>query len=344
MSGGSPLSAKRRLVVRGADDLVRVELTERFGARLPTLTPAADRVDLLSWCGANRARLIEWRRDYGAVLLRGFRVGGADGLRAIVLALGEQPMAYTERSSPRTRVGDDVYTSTEYAASQRILPHCENSYANQWPRYIAFHCRTPAESGGETPISDCRRMLTVLDPAIVAEFRARGVRYVRNYHPGLGLSWREVFGVETREQIEERCRMAGYGFAWSEEGVLRTWRSAPAIVRHPETREPVWFNHAAFFHVASLPEEIAHGLLSRHAPEALPNQTFYGDGGTIDHDTIHAIQRAYGEVALAFPWCAEDLLLLDNMRHAHGRAPFTGPRTVLVSMSDPITSTEVETG
>ncbi|MFZ5635067.1 MAG: TauD/TfdA family dioxygenase [Pseudomonadota bacterium] len=344
MSDASPLSAKRRLVLRDADDLVRIDLPDASAHGIPTATPKVDRVDLASWCVANRTRLREWRCRYGAILLRGFRVGGPEGLRALVLALGDRPMEYAERSSPRTRVGDGVYTSTEYAASQRILPHCENSYANQWPRHIAFHCRTPAETGGETPIVDCRRVLSALDPAIVAEFLARGVRYVRNYHPGLGLSWREVFGVDTREEAEARCRGAGYGFAWSDEGVLRTWRNAPAIVLHPETREPVWFNHAAFFHVASLPEDIARGLLARYAPESLPNHTFYGDGGAIDPAVIETIQRVYRDHAIVFPWCAEDVLLLDNMLYAHGRAPFTGPRSVLVSMSDPITAAEAIPG
>ena len=32
------------------------------------------------------------------------------------------------------------------------------------------------------------------------------------------------------------------------------------------------------------------------------------------------------------PWAAGDLLLVDNLRVAHGRAPFSGHRTVLVGM------------
>lgn len=311
---------------------------------VPVLTPKTDRIDLPSWCADNRGRLNELRQRHGAMLLRGFRIGGARGLRELLLALGDQPMAYAERSSPRTRVGDDVYTSTEYVASQTILPHCENSYASQWPLHIAFYCVTPADSGGETPIVDCRRVLAALDPPIVAELRARGVRYVRNYHPELGLSWREVFGVETRAEVEAYCRSAQSDFEWSSDGVLRTWRNAPAIVLHPETREPTWFNHAAFFNVSSLPEEISHGLLQHHAHEALPNHTFYGDGGAIDSATVAEINRTYHDHAIRFPWQSEDVVLLDNMLYAHGRSPYAGSRSVLVSMGDKIVATSVERG
>jgi alpha-ketoglutarate-dependent taurine dioxygenase len=344
MTDGQRLPAKRRLVVQSAQDLVAVELPDADGPGVPLISPTSDRVDLPAWCAENRERLGELRRRHGAIALRGFRVGDAEGLRRLVLAMGEEPMAYIERSSPRTRVGEDVYTSTEYAASQTIRMHCENSYASHWPRHIAFYCRTPADSGGETPIADCRRVLAALDTAVVAEFRARGVRYVRNFHPDLGLSWREVFGVDTREQVEARCRATQIGFEWSHDGVLRTWRNAPAIVLHPHTREPTWFNHAAFFHVSSLPLEVARGLLERHSYEALPNHTFYGDGGAIDDATVAAINRAYDDNALHFAWRREDVVLLDNMLYAHGRSPYSGPRSVLVSMSDRIEASAVERG
>jgi len=343
VTGNTPTLAKRRLVVQNLDDLVEIQVpSANAGTAIAVATCRARNLDLPTWCAGRRAQLLDLRQHHGGVLLRGFDVGGAEGLRRVMLALGDQPMPYVERSSPRTRVGDDVYTSTEYAASQTILPHSENSYANHWPLHVAFHCRVPASQGGETPIADCRRVLASLDPGVVAEFRARGIRYVRNFHPGLGLSWNEVFGVQTRAEIEEYCKRAQYGYQWTADDVLRTWRTAPAVVLHPVTGEPTWFNHGAFFHVSSLPAEISAGLLQRHSPESLPNQTFFGDGGAIDPQVVTAILDAYRANSLAFPWMPEDLLLLDNMLMAHGRAPYAGPRSVLVVMSDRIEATAVD--
>jgi alpha-ketoglutarate-dependent taurine dioxygenase len=36
-----------------------------------------------------------------------------------------------------------------------------------------------------------------------------------------------------------------------------------------------------------------------------------------------------------FAWQDDDVLMLDNMLTAHGRAPFQGPRKVVVAMAEP---------
>jgi alpha-ketoglutarate-dependent taurine dioxygenase len=36
------------------------------------------------------------------------------------------------------------------------------------------------------------------------------------------------------------------------------------------------------------------------------------------------------------PWQAGDLLLVDNIRTAHGRDAYTGPREVLVGLADAV--------
>ena len=36
------------------------------------------------------------------------------------------------------------------------------------------------------------------------------------------------------------------------------------------------------------------------------------------------------------PWQAGDLLLVDNIRTAHSREPFEGPREVLAGLADPV--------
>ncbi len=329
---GTPLRAGlRRRVVRRPHDLVDIRGPDERHA-IPVITCKAESFDLCAWCAEFRPELDALRERHGAVLLRGFQVGGAQGLRDILSSLGEESMPYVERSSPRTRVGTDVYTSTEYPASQTIPPHNENSYANQFPLHIAFYCRMPASQGGETPLVDCRRVLGGLSEATVAHFRERQLLYVRNYHPGLGLAWSEVFGVQTRAEVEECCHRSGYRFEWSGEGVLRTWRGAPAIVLHPSTREPVWFNHAAFFHVTSLPDEVSFGLLQRFAPQELPNHVFYGDGEPISAETMAEVRAAYRSAMQVVAWQAEDLLLLDNILTAHARMPYREPRSVLVSM------------
>jgi hypothetical protein len=37
---------------------------------------------------------------------------------------------------------------------------------------------------------------------------------------------------------------------------------------------------------------------------------------------------------VSFPWQRGDILMLDNILAAHGRAPYEGPRKILVGMTE----------
>src|ERR1043165_3993321 len=109
----------------------------------------------------------------------------------------------------------------------------------------------------------------------------------------------------------------------------------PVVATHPITNENVWFNHAAFFHVSTLEPAVREALLANFAADELPYNTYYGDGSTIEATVLEEISRAYREEAVYFPWEKGDVLMLDNMLTAHGRASFVGPRKILAAMSEP---------
>lgn len=60
----------------------------------------------------------------------------------------------------------------------------------------------------------------------------------------------------------------------------------------------------------------------------------FADGSPIPADYIRHIQETGLALAVDVDWAPGDLLLIDNMLVGHGRRPFTGPRRVLVAMSD----------
>jgi hypothetical protein len=55
-----------------------------------------------------------------------------------------------ERCSPRTELGDKIYTSTIQPADQFIHFRNMTSFSHQWPRHLWFACLQPAEWEGRT--------------------------------------------------------------------------------------------------------------------------------------------------------------------------------------------------
>ena len=74
---------------------------------------------------AERARLERQVARVGAILYRGFDVRTPRALAELVQAAGGTSMRYVGGDSPRTDVGDGVYTSTECPPAVRIPLHNE---------------------------------------------------------------------------------------------------------------------------------------------------------------------------------------------------------------------------
>lgn len=297
--------------------------------------------------GGDLARLVAEEDDelreglhrYGAILFRGFGLETPEQFDEISARFAPDRLDYVERSTPRSTVQDKVYTSTEYPADQEIPPHNENSYASRWPRWIIFFCQVAAERGGGTPLIDSAAVLEAIDPDVRETFVDRGVMYVRNYGLGIDLSWQEAFQTEEPDAVEAFCRDAGIEWEWLEgHERLRTRHVRPAIMRHPELGEPVWFNQAHLFHPASLPDGVRDSLRSIFAEDELPRTALYGDGSSIDDAVIAHITGAYRSQETDVPWQSGDLAVVDNIRLAHGRKPYEGARRVLVTMAEAVTA------
>ncbi|MDQ1007757.1 hypothetical protein QFZ82_002242 [Streptomyces sp. V4I23] len=145
----------------------------------------------------------------GAVLIREAAADGVGAFQRALDAMGFSPLEYTERSTPRSEVGDGVFTSTEYPAREVIPQHCESSYAGAWPGRLAFFCATSAETGGATPVTDVAGVLEDIPSEVVEAVETRGLRYVRNYGSGVGLDWREAFQAASREEVDRFCAAGG---------------------------------------------------------------------------------------------------------------------------------------
>lgn len=307
------------------------------GQPLPlVIRPSVADVDPAAWARSHRQTIDEHLSRAGALLFRGFDVDSLDRFEAFARAVCDELIEYGERSSPRSQLQGRVYTSTDHPADQDIFLHNEQSYTLDWPMKLLFYCVEPATRGGQTPLADSRRVLARLPPALRERFAARQVMYLRNYGDGLGLSWEQTFQTADRGGVEEHCRQRDIALEWREGGRLRTRQVRPAIRRHPRTGEEVWFNHAAFFHPSTLDDRTRAALDAGVAAGELPFNACYGDGSSLEPETLDEIRRAYREETVGFTWQRHDVLLLDNMLVAHGRQPYDGPRRIAAAMGDPV--------
>lgn len=342
----------RRKVQAGGGDLVSfAPLSEE--RLLPLVaTPARDdvAVDLVAWAAEHRAELEEKLRRHGGILFRGFAVDSVERFQELVAVSAGDPLEYKEKATPRSQVEGKVYTSTDYPPDQSIELHNESCYAQTFPRKIFFYCVTPAAEGGETPIADCRLAYRALDPAVRDRFADKGVTYQRTFSPGLGMDWRTTFGVDSREELERLCAEEGIEAEWLGEapeaggGSLVTRQTRPAVVDHPETGEPLWFNQAVAFHISTLDPDLRRQLEAEVGADRVPKTSLYGDGSAIAADDLAAVRRAYAAATVAFPWQRGDVLMLDNMLVAHGRNPYAGPRKIVVAMAQPHSLEEAMAG
>lgn len=278
-----------------------------------------------------RNRLLE----HGSVLLRGFGIDNVDDFDATVRALAGTPLTYHERSSPRSTIKNQVYTSTDYPSSEEIFLHNENSYQASWPLSLFFCCLDAPDILGATPLADIRQVYQAIDPAVRAEFEARDWMVVRNFSENYGLPWQQTFNSDDRDEVDAYCGRNGVQTEWLGGNRLRTRARRKAVHEHWKTGEPVWFNHLTFFHVTSLAPDVSEGLRALFDEAELPTNTYYGDGEPVPDEVIAHLRDCYRAAQRRFDWQVGDVLMVDNMLAAHGREPFTGTRKIAVAMAEP---------
>jgi amino acid adenylation domain-containing protein len=326
-------SIKRKAINLGEMKLVETELLNpQFSMPLVIRALSPD-VDPFDWAASNVSFVQAKLREHGALLFRDFQLSSVADFEGFAGRLC--PQLFGEYGDlPREGVSSKVYGATPYPADQPILYHNESSHLQRWPMKIFFFCVHAPLTGGETPIVDCRRVLELLSPSLRQRLLDKGLTYVRNFAPGIDVSWQDFFHTTDRAEVERKCEEAGTEFEWLGEDGLRTWQHRDAITRHPFTGEEVFFNQVQLHHTSSLNDEVRNSLLEIFGEAGLPRNVVYGTAEQISDDDMIEIGKAYDEAAVLFKWQSGDVAMLDNMFVAHGRKPYTGDRKIVVAMGE----------
>ncbi|SDM86650.1 TauD/TfdA family dioxygenase [Allokutzneria albata] len=339
----------------GTDDFAGLDGRVEEGK--PAIVEVSGVADAAGWAERNREALYEVVARHGAVLVRGLGLRGAEdplagssmgaedplagssmdaGVAGVVLrTLGTELMAEREAFATRDSHGDGVYSSSKWPPNQPMCMHHELSYALEFPGLMLFACLSAPTEGGATAVADSARVLAALPADLVERFEREGWLLTRCYNDEIGLSWAEAFGTSDKAEVEEYCSANGISFEWTSGG-LRTSQRRSAVATHPGHGEKLWFNQIAFLNQWTMAPEVREYLVDVYGQDNLPFNTRFGDGGEITQDVVEVINKTYDSVTLREPWQAGDLMLVDNLRMAHSREAFEGPREVLVALGLPV--------
>ena len=289
-----------------------------------------------SWAAAHKDALRAAVAEHGSVLVRGLELRDAAEVTAVFRQLSTGLMIEREAFASRRIYSDGVYSSATWPANQPMCMHHELSYTLEFPGLMLFACLSAPTRGGATAVSDSRAVLSALPAELVTRFERDGWMLTRSYNDEIGASVAEAFGTDDRSAVEAYCRANGIGFEWQPDGGLHTWQRRSAVVHHPVTGQRCWFNQIAFLNEWTIDPEVREYLVDMYGDDGLPFNTRFGNGDPIGADVVQLLNQVYEDNTVREPWQAGDLMLVDNIRTAHSREAYEGPREILVGMADPV--------
>ena len=314
--------------------------------------------------------------QYGAVLFRGFDIDTAAHVETAARAFEPNLHNSYRGTSPRLAQPDSeyVFSAAEVPSHFPIAQHLEMSFLQTPPKKIFFSAlRAPKTVGGETALADFRQVYRDIPRKLREKLASKKLRYTRTHqkegarflsHDVAAMqSWPELFGTSNKAEIEQIARKENMPLRWEgrkNETFVSEFTSEPFQL-HPESREPVWFNHAQVFHWTSFPAElffawkrtkewrflfraiavgmksfVQYGLLR----QKMALQVDFGDGTPISVIEMHQIRKAVHKNMVFNRWQQGDLLIIDNFSTSHGRQPtYDSGRKVVVAWSEPTEKT-----
>lgn len=292
--------------------------------------------DATRWMEENRHRIASAIAAHGWVLLRGLNLQGAESFKRCIAALGfplaedygDLPMSASEGGAA------GVFDVTPFPPEEAILFHHEGSHTPSVPRYICFHCALPAARGGETPLADSARVFAALPLEMRDVFARQGLLYRRSFITGFDVPWQRYFSTSDPSAVESLCRARGVRAVWRPDGGLTTETHRPAVIRHPDSRRPVFFNQILLHHPACLDPEVREAFEYIHEAGGMPRDVRLGDGSEIPDSWVRTILEAQVEAAAVFSWQRGDIVIADNLAVAHARLPYRGERRHHVILSE----------
>ena len=350
-------------------------LTEASRSTIPLIiSPRKDssQAFLKKFLKSNRGWVSKQMLERGAVLFRGFDVDSALKVESSIQAYEPNLNNHYRGTSPRKAQDGSkyVFSAADVPAHYPIAQHLEMSFLPAPPKKLFFSAlKAPTSAGGETALADFRQVYQSLPNTLREKLATKKIRYTRRHkHQGTAgamdiakrQGWTDVFGTSSKAEVERLSKEENVPMRWEgkDKNTFVSEFTSEAFQLHPETHEPVWFNHIQVFHWSTFPAElffafqrtkdfrfwirsiytgifaaIKYGIL-RHK---MTLDASFGDGSPISFLEASQIRKAIHKNMVYSRWQKGDLLFIDNFSTSHGRQPtYDSGRRVVVSWSDPL--------
>jgi alpha-ketoglutarate-dependent taurine dioxygenase len=327
---------------------------------------------LREFLSSNSSQIVMDIATHGAVLLRGFDLRSPQDFESAVLAIANfQGINECLMSEP----GRDVVKGTRFVLHTNSLYrtggslylggfHSENYYSPDVPSYISFFCEQASQLGGETGLVNTAKLFSDLPEAVKTKLTERAYWIIA--WPLAKMASR--YGVNA-QQMEQFCLDSGLPIV-TRQGQKYASMYKPCVIEHPLTKEhALAFNYSVELLKSGLDRAIQRLFLPSYlSKEWLLHRLSWRfpvigvldkldvlsrDPGTVWRSLFRTPfdvcvneifdKEAVGRLAMSirnryssFKWRANDVLLVDNLKMAHGGMPGSGARTLRVLITNPI--------
>eukprot|EP00048_Salpingoeca_helianthica_P020714 m.8058 g.8058 ORF g.8058 m.8058 type:complete len:420 (-) comp5160_c0_seq1:116-1375(-) len=323
-------------------------------------------IETLSTLLAEEAELIQnLIFKFGAVLLRGFPIKTPQEFEHIAGLIEPNLDDKYLGTSPRLLVPNTshVFSASEFPGPVVIPVHCEMSFTHAPPPTIIFYAFRAPDSGkgGETPLSDFQAVWGDLPNSVRSVFESNDVLNVRSYfseenlniNPLMTKSWQMMFETKNRTEALAAATANGFNASFNWHGSIVLENHSPSFRTHPRSGQPVWHNHLQVFYPDSIAAEYSitavrtnslfAGLMCVladlmvavntffHGLESIGQYAMLGNRSHVPQEVMDVVRATMWKHTVLYPYQTGDVVAIDNMRVAHGRQLYSGPRTVYVT-------------
>ena len=241
----------------------------------------------------------------------------------------------------RSNIPDSIYLDVSHWAKElEILPHNELTYHINFPQKVCFICKQPSLYGGETTIYDCQKAFANLSPSFQKEVVKRNCIFIKRYVKQLNHfkypSWQNFLTENsTSEDAIAHFNKLGYTCC-----VHREFDHGEMVeVVETQIKRPIsYFYQGKICLYASVVGTNSYWyekVWGDKVPSLL--EVKWENGESFSDEEFSEMHEALKSARIVYNnWKKDDVLILDNLRIAHGRLPFIGKRLVGTLMAGKI--------